>query len=688
MESETPPEPLESPSDTNMTTVNTLPDEPSVIGLYGLPGSGKSHLLKQLHQELGKSDFQFFEGSEIIDFVTDGGLEAFKQFDESQQTLIRNLAIEHIKSICIQSRKAGIVTGHFMFWDDEKSEKPLKVCTKGDFNTYTHIVYVNTPVDELVKQREQDMDRRRSNVSPGHLKRWQDAEIEELRGLCRDNGMLFVTVYPNLKKKLVSLIRDFQRHDPCHNASVAELQLDKALSIDYDKLHTVLFFDADKTLGPDDTAKLFWEKLRKSKGRDDPLKALFGGPLGYSYAAFRQAMLLYEESADDGQFDAICEEVAAETILYTQMSALLHRVKENDHICAVIVTCGLRRVWEKIITKEGLSRVVKVVGGGRIADEVVVTPSVKESLVTRAQVHGLYTLAFGDSPLDLPMLIAAHEAVVVVGEEQNRSKSMDLELYSSIKNKGLQARQALLLNESSPPRIDIARLPVVDLTEESFIASIFQRHKSSGSLALHHATDSNAAKLLATPTRDNLCAGLALRKAHSKAGEWLALTYLTEIIGLEKSVMHDTHGNKTDKYLLLGEERTVIVPVMRGGEPMACGLNEAFPKARFVHAKEAEELKKEHLEGSITVIVVDWVINSGKTIVEFIQRVREIHDSIRIVVVAGVVQDQVVKGCSTLRRLARSIEFTVVALRLSENKYTGKGATDTGHRLFNTTHLD
>jgi hypothetical protein len=27
-------------------------------------------------------------------------------------------------------------------------------------------------------------------------------------------------------------------------------------------------------------------------------------------------------------------------------------------------------------------------------------------------------------------------------------------------------------------------------------------------------------------------------------------------------------------------------------------------------------------------------------------------------------------------------------LRVSDNKYTGKGTTDTGHRLFNSTHLD
>jgi hypothetical protein len=37
-----------------------------VIGLYGVPGSGKTFLLSQLKQEFGKESFEFYEGSEVI----------------------------------------------------------------------------------------------------------------------------------------------------------------------------------------------------------------------------------------------------------------------------------------------------------------------------------------------------------------------------------------------------------------------------------------------------------------------------------------------------------------------------------------------------------------------------------------------------------------------------------------------
>lgn len=87
------------------------------------------------------------------------------------------------------------------------------------------------------------------------------------------------------------------------------------------------------------------------------------------------------------------------------------------------------------------------------------------------------------------------------------------------------------------------------------------------------------------------------------------------------------------------------------------------------------------------MILVDSVVNNGKTVVEFVQHIRTLHLTVRILVIAGVVQaDSLTKGALTQ---ILSVDFNVglIALRLSDNKYTGKGTTDTGNRLFNTTHL-
>ncbi|KAL4923023.1 uncharacterized protein BDV17DRAFT_296752 [Aspergillus undulatus] len=670
METQVPPEPVNGSSHASVTTVTTTAAAPRVIGLYGIPGCGKTYVMEQLKHKLGESGFEYFEGSKMIGSVTPGGLEAFKRLDDDKKNQVREFAIGTIKFTCAQNRKVGIVTGHFTFRDQE-DERALRVCTQADLNTYTHILYVNTPVEQTAKQQAGDTERRRSHLSVEHLQRWQEAEIDEIHRLCHENNINFALVYPNLIDKLASVISDFQLHDESHNTSVAEQYLDNALSAEhYDKLQTVLFFDADQTLAAEDTSALFWKKVKYSRGEGDPLTALFKSQLHYSYIAFRQAMLMYEESVSDKDFDVICEEVAASTTLYPQMSSLLRQAGRHDHVCPVIVTCGLRRVWEKIIAKEGLSKIVKIIGGGRLIDEFVVTPAVKRSLVTHArQVHEAYTWVFGDSPVDLPMMVAAHKAIVIVGDQHNRSKSMDHELLRAMVSNGLQARQALLPSSSTIPRLNLARLPVVDITEKSFVDSVFKSHKPSGGLNLYHATDTNTAKLLSTLTRDGLVRGPRLQEFHEETGIHLARTYLVELIGVESFPIRHPQGHYVDGYRLLNEEQTLIMGLFRGGLFLAHGINK-------------------ELEGIVTVILVDDVINSGNSVVKFVRHIQGINGAVRIIVVAGVIQDKAVRGCSPICALARSTELTIITLRLSKNEYTGKGATDTGNRLFNTTHLD
>ncbi|KAL2133030.1 hypothetical protein VTI74DRAFT_3002 [Chaetomium olivicolor] len=130
-------------------------------------------------------------------------------------------------------------------------------------------------------------------------------------------------------------------------------------------------------------------------------------------------------------------------------------------------------------------------------------------------------------------------------------------------------------------------------------------------------------------------------------------------------------GRISDGFVMTGEVKglTTIVALMRGGEPMALGVNGAMPGAMFVHAKQREELKPQYLKGQWRVVLVDSVVNNGKTMLDFVQQIRSLDMTIAIVLVAGVVQVQA---------------LSMVALRLSENKFAGKGTTDTGNRLYNT----
>jgi phosphoserine phosphatase len=187
--------------------------------------------------------------------------------------------------------------------------------------------------------------------------------------------------------------------------------MDEALVAGQGQLEMVLVMDADRTLAANDSGALFWKMVSNSQQSGDEeyqLKTLFSSPLGYSYTAFRQAALLYEETADDQEFDALCEDVASAVTMYPEFVSLLQLVAEQEHVSTVIVTCGLRRVWDKVLEREGLSKTVKVIGGGRIADGFVVTAVVKAAMVARLRdIHHMYVWAFGESVLDLPMLSKA-----------------------------------------------------------------------------------------------------------------------------------------------------------------------------------------------------------------------------------------------------------------------------------------
>ncbi|KAF2871512.1 uracil phosphoribosyltransferase-domain-containing protein [Massariosphaeria phaeospora] len=655
--------------------------KPIVIGIYGISGSGKTHLLGQMKQIFGADapGLDFYDGSGVIKKLVPGGMQEFNKWSHDDQNKYRERAIETIKEECAKTGKVGLVAGHYMFW--HKGDVEEKVGTKKDWETYTHIVYLGVEPDVVAKRRDADKSKKRPPLQAAKLRKWQEEEIRELRKICLQHDILFtVASEPTsgaiFAYRVSAIVKDIIAHNEKDNLTLVENALDEAVAGQED-LKTMLVLDADRTLAPQDTGELFWKAAKPRSDRNsDPLKTLFKAK-GYSYSSFRQATLLYEEVADE--FDAICDEVAVKVTMYPEFLSLLKRAESHEHIGAVVVTCGVRHVWEKVLQRAGLAN-IKVIGAGRIADGYVVTGTVKAALVERLQKRSLRVIAFGDSPLDIDMLKKADQAIVVVGDEGTRSSAMEDELRAAIGD-GLRARQ-ILLPKNATPRIDSARLPLTLLGEQE-IDWILRRYPS-----VLHATDKNAAKVLMTPMRDASVSGHDLRKAHQKVGYYLATEFLTEVMGIEQYAIPHVQGRNTDGYRLQDESKTLIVPLMRGGEPMAFGVSEALKSSSFHHAKHPEQLEKKHMDGKRTIILVDSVVNSGGSVIEFVDHVRKNYSKIQIVVVAGVVQAGAVRSGAFADMLKQDKKLTLVALRLSENKYKGKGGTDTGHRLFNTTNLD
>ncbi len=90
-----------------------------VVGLYGVPGSGKTFLLDQLKEELGEEYFAFYEGSKMIATVVPGGLDAFQTLEEGEKEHWRQLAIDTIGRKCADSGQA-VKEVDKLRWDKEK----------------------------------------------------------------------------------------------------------------------------------------------------------------------------------------------------------------------------------------------------------------------------------------------------------------------------------------------------------------------------------------------------------------------------------------------------------------------------------------------------------------------------------------------------------------------------------------
>ncbi|RAK78972.1 uncharacterized protein BO72DRAFT_506703 [Aspergillus fijiensis CBS 313.89] len=655
-----------------MTSVHNSQRCP-IVGLYGIPGCGKSHLLSKLKTQLGEEKYVYHEESKVIGTVPAGDLAGFRAYREQA---IRNIR-KNPKHGCVT-----VVTGHFMFWE------PTQPMGKIGF-------------------WEQDTARKGPCPPVDHIRAWQKVEKAELRRLCHEHRIIFSLL--GAHQDAANLIGSVWHHDEDSNLRLAKHHLREALGGNLSG-KTVLMLDADKTLCSQNTGELWWRMYRQhypsdesdesnesddsdksdvsdesdgSDGRECPLRRLFNGPLGYSYAAFRQAVFLYEEAADDQKFDEICEGVASNVNVHPEFINLLWHVFDDTCVKAVVVTSGIRLVWEKVLTREGLSDNIKVVGGGRIKDTFVVTPTVKGALVDYLRkTLEAKVWAFGASRMDLGMLRNADQAFVVVGEEANRSTTMDEALMDEFTNDKFQPKQVLLPVTSSP-RLDTKVLPITTLDRQMFLDLLFRGSKR---VTVSEATDTDASRVLTTPTRNPSISGPALQNAHRDAGRYLALAYLPNVVGIEDySILH-VQGHQVTGYRLQGQHHTSIIALMRGGEPLARGIYDYLPGAAFIHAKVPDDVCHGHLQNQKTVILADWVIDSGQTVAKFLRHIRKLTPDVGIIVVAGVVQGRSIAKLSPLQALVRYGDLTI-ALRKSDNEYKSEGETETGNRLYNTLHL-
>nr|POE56512.1 hypothetical protein CFP56_33484 [Quercus suber] len=219
-------------------------EKPTIIGLYGLPGSGKTFTKDQLQKLDVDDDFLFYDGSAMIDLVVPGGRAAFKASTDLEKEKYRNDAMAQIQQECTESGKSALVTGHCMFWSEAAAIGEWVVTDK-DLDTYTHIIYLDVS-SEIILQRCQQDHRPRAQASLIHLRKWQSAKKDRLRKECYEHGILLSILTPSehsesqplLVEHILTMMKDFSSYSVQNNQLHAERVLDN--TVDLDKLETML----------------------------------------------------------------------------------------------------------------------------------------------------------------------------------------------------------------------------------------------------------------------------------------------------------------------------------------------------------------------------------------------------------------------------------------------------------------
>lgn len=197
---------------------------------------------------------------------------------------------------------------------------------------------------------------------------------------------------------------------------------------------------------------------------------------------------------------------------------------------------------------------------------------------------------------------------------------------------------------------------------------------------LKEFTQSKTSQVLSTQSRRADLSALELSTLHFQMGQFLAYHILEDFEVAHCDIAH-VQG-KRQGFEIAGKGDICVMAMLRAGLFAAEGIRSIFKDgAFFLEQDNVAEIVSKHSLESKTVIIVDAVINTGKSIAKILNQLIGAK-CYKIVVATLVMQDDA-------RQLA--IDFPDVrfyALRVSENRYKGTKGIDTGNRLFNTLDLD
>jgi adenylate kinase len=389
----------------------------TVVGLYGISGSGKSRALSKAAKL--RPEWRCLEGSEVIKEVLEEKALSFDDFqgmDEMAKGSIRSNATRKIRTF----KGVSIVAGHYSFPLPGDELVFRDVFNKDDAQTYSYIFYLERDVQVIFQQRKQDnlaAKRTRSQLSIDALEKWIGHEQKMLERDCKTHNIRFgiIKSADELISRMESevmppLVKEVQMASEQALCSAVELMPSSDV---------YLLLDGDRTLCPLDTGRLFFEDARLTdRFGDDPLKRIFKRYAGYTFQAFLEVAMLYERALSQSDYEELSKRIGTNDVdIYPQWIRFLSNLPPTVH--AILVSSGNREVWRAALGANGVlansdkgtaSSKISIVAGNHTTLHPYVLDNFGKAMVAtalRRKSGGCKILSFGDSGKSIRRLEAS-----------------------------------------------------------------------------------------------------------------------------------------------------------------------------------------------------------------------------------------------------------------------------------------
>jgi adenylate kinase len=174
------------------------------IGLYGVSGTGKTTILKEVSKLT--SNVIWLEGSQLVINAAGLTLEQFKKLSDTEKYFYREKAIEKAFEIQTKEGKHLIIDGHLVFAKGESEFE--NVMTEKDKAFYTDYIYLNFPTETILQRQQNDTDKKRK-YSAKTISNWVSFELQELKQFCNKHNLNLHILQTTDNKECVEFISNY-----------------------------------------------------------------------------------------------------------------------------------------------------------------------------------------------------------------------------------------------------------------------------------------------------------------------------------------------------------------------------------------------------------------------------------------------------------------------------------------------